>query len=78
MCALKNVGEKYLEKSVAFMDMEKEYGRVDREALGEMLQIYDVVGNLVEAARSFYQESEACLQVGRNEGELFQVKVGLQ
>ena len=80
--ALKNVCEKYLDKQrdlyVAFMDLEKAYDRVDREALWKVLRIYGVGGKLLEAVRSFYQGCKACVRVGNEESDWFPVKVGLR
>ena len=38
----------------AFMNLEKAYDRVDREALWIMLRLYGVGGNLLKAVQSFY------------------------
>ena len=80
--ALKAVCEKYLEvnKSVylAFMDLEKAYDKVDRCALWNVLRMYGVEGKLMKAVKSFYEGSEACVRIGRKEGEWFPVKVGLR
>ncbi len=50
---VRQVCEKYLrkEKEVfwAFMDLEKAYDRVDREALLNVLQIYGIGGRLMRA-----------------------------
>ena len=79
---VKNVCEKYLEKGkelyVAFMDLEKAYDRIDREALWKVLQIYGVGGKLLNAVKSFYAGSRACVRVGREEGGWFSVDVGLR
>ena len=61
------LSEKYLEKHkdvyVAFMDLEKAYDRVDREALLQLLGVYEVGGGLLAAIKAFYKESEACVRV---------------
>ena len=48
---------------VAFMDLEKAYDRVDREALWQLLSVYEVGGGLLAAIKAFYKESEACVRV---------------
>jgi hypothetical protein len=78
--ALRNVSEKNLEKQkdlyLGFMDLEKAYDKVDREGLWEVLIIYGVSGKLVQAVKSFYEESEACVRVCREESEWFDVRQG--
>ena len=58
----------------AFMDLEKAYDRVDREAL----RLYRVGENLLNAVQSFYVDSRACVRVGSETSEWFSVKVGLR
>ena len=41
------------------------YDRVDRNAMWRMLNMYGVNGMLVNAIRSFYAESKACVRVQR-------------
>ena len=52
------LSEKYLEKHkdvyVAFMDLEKAYDRVDREALWQLLSVYGVGGGLLAAIKKLY------------------------
>ncbi len=38
----------------AFMDLDKAYDRVDREALWSVLRIYDVSGQLLKGIQAFY------------------------
>ena len=74
--------EKYLAKGKdsfwAFMDLEKAYDRVDRGALWRMLSLYGVGGKLLSAVKSFYVDSRACVRVGDQVSDSFQVKVGLR
>ena len=55
------IGEKACEKKqrvyVGFMDLEKVYDRVNREALWKMLRIYDVVGKFLNGTKSMYVNS---------------------
>ncbi len=48
----------------AFMNLEKAYDRVNREALWSLLRIYDVGGQLLKGIRAFYREANACVRVG--------------
>ncbi len=53
--------EEYLEKGkklyAAFMDLEKAYDRVDREALWSVLKIYGVDGQLLKGIQAFYKKN---------------------
>ncbi len=51
----------------AFMDLEKAYDRVDREALWSVLRIYGVGGQLLKGIQAFYREANACVRVGGKE-----------
>ncbi len=46
------------------MDLEKAYNRVDREALGKVLRVYGVGGQLLMGIQAFYREANACVRVG--------------
>ncbi len=46
----------------AFMDLEKAYDRVGREALWSVLYIYIVGGQLLTGIQAFYREVNACLR----------------
>ena len=80
--ALRSIVEKYLEKKrdvfVAFMDLEKAYDRVDRDAMWRVLQMYGVNGRLIEAIKGFYVESKSCVRVDGKESDVFDVRVGLR
>ena len=80
--AVKQLSEKFVSKSknlyVAYMDLEKAYDRIDRDAMWSVLRMYGVEGKLLRAIQSLYAESEACVRVCREEGEWFSVKVGLR
>ena len=62
----------------SFMDLEKAYDRVNRSAMWKVLEQYGVSGKLLQAVKSFYVESEACVRVCRQESDWFGVKVGLR
>ena len=48
---------------MGFMDLEKVYERVDREALQHVLIIYDVGGKLLNGIKSMYGHSLLCVNV---------------
>ncbi len=48
-----------------FMDLEKAFDRVDREALWRVLQMYGIGGRLMRAVKSFYEGSRTCDRAGR-------------
>ena len=63
---------------MAFMDLEKAYDRVDREALWQVMRIYGIGGKVLKGIMSFYDGSRACVRVGGTESECFGVNVGLR
>ena len=79
---MKQMSEKFVDKNkslyVAYMDLEKDYDRVDREAMWRVLCMYGINGQLLKAVQSLYEKSEACVRVCREEGEWFEVGVGLR
>ena len=79
---VRQVCEKYLAKGKdvfwAFMDLEKAYDRVDREALWSVLGMYGVGGRLLKAVKSLYENSRACVRVGNEVSDWFNVGVGVR
>ena len=79
---LKQMSEKCVDKNkslyVAYMDLEKAYDRIDREAMWRVLGMYGINGQLMKAVQSLYEKSEACVRVCREEGDWFEVGVGLR
>ena len=79
---VRQICEKYSAKGkdvyFAFLDLEKAYDRVDREAMWKMLRIYGVGGRLLRAVQSMYAGSKACVRVGSEMSEWFSVRVGLR
>ena len=69
----KKDGEKALEKKprvyVGFMDLEHAYERVNREALSQILRMYDVGGKLLNGIRSMYVNGLTCVRVNGRELE---------
>ena len=74
--------EKYIAKGkdvyFAFLDLEKAYDRVDREAMWKVMRIYGIGGRLLQAVESMYASSKACVRVGNEVSEWFPVRVGLR
>ncbi len=62
----------------AFMDLEKAYDKVDREALWSVLKICGVGGQLLKRIQSIYREANACVRVGGEFSESFAVEVGVR
>ena len=60
---VKQMSEKCIAKGkslyVAYMDLEKVYDQVDRNAMWRVLNMYGVNGMLMNVIRSFYAENEA-------------------
>ena len=79
---VRQICEKYVKKDkdvyFAFLDLEKAYDRVDREAMWKVLELYGVGGRLLSAVKSMYADSRACVRVGSERSEWFSVKVGLR
>ncbi len=73
--AMKRLVEEYLGKDkklyAAFMDLEKAYDKVDREALWNVLKIYGVGGQLLKGIQAFYREANACVRMGEEYSESF-------
>ena len=80
--AIKMIVEEYLGKDkklyAAFMDLEKAYDRVDREALWNVLRVYGVGGQLLEGIKAFYRNASACVRVDGEVSESFSVEVGVR
>ena len=74
--------EKYREKrkefDVTFMDPEKAYDKVCREALWRVLHECGVDGYLIRSMSSLYNGSRACVRLGSRLGEIFEVRRGLR
>ena len=79
---VKPLCEKFLARGkevyFAFMNLEKAYDRVGRRALWQVVILYGVVGKLLRAMQSLYNDNRMCVKVGWEEGEGFESKVGLR
>ena len=80
--SLRQMSEKACEKGkqlyMCFVDLEKAYDRVDRKGVWEVMKMYGVGGHTLEAVKSFYEGSKACVRVGNGESRMFEVNVGLR
>ena len=48
---------------VGFMDLEKAYEKVNREALWQVLRMYDLGSKLLNGIKSMYVDSSACVGI---------------
>ena len=62
----------------AFLDLEKAYDRVDRDAMWNVLRVYGIGGRLLRGVKSLYVGSKACVRVGNEVSEWFPVRVELR
>ena len=64
---LKQIGEKTRKKKcrvyLGFMDLRKAYDRVNREALWQILRMFDVGGKLLNGIKSIHVNNLACVRV---------------
>ena len=63
---------------VGFMHVEKEYDRVNREALWQVLRMYDVDGELLIGIKSIYVNSLVCVRVKGSKSECFRIDSGMR
>ena len=74
---LKQIGEKAREKKRrvywGFINLEKAYDRVNREALWQVLRIYDVGGKLLNGIKSMCVNSLPCARVKGDESEFIRI-----
>ena len=79
---MKPMSEKFVDENkilyVAYMDLEKVYGKVDRETTWRVLGMYGIDGQLLKVGQSLYEKIEACVRACREEDEWFEVGIGLR
>ena len=63
---------------VGFIDLEKSYDRVNKEALCQVLRMYDIGGKLLSGIKSMYVDSSACIRVKGGESEQFRIDSGVR
>ena len=65
---VRQVCEKYLAKGKdsfwAFMDLEKAYDRVDKDAMWQVMRISDIGGRVLRGIMTFYDEGRPCVREG--------------
>ena len=62
----------------AFLDLEKAYDRIDRDALWNVLRSYGIGGRLLQGVKNLYVGSKACVRVENEVSERFPVREGLR
>ena len=60
---------------MTFMDLEKVYDRIGRNALWLVLRIYGIGGNLLKDVQSFYDGSRACVKGESGMSEWFYFEI---
>ena len=63
---------------MGFMDLEKTYDKVNREALWQVLRMYNVGGILFNDIKSVYVNSLARVRVKGGERECFRIDSGVR
>ena len=63
---------------MGFIDLEKPYDRVNREALWKVLRMYHVGAKLLSGIKSMYVDSSACVRVKGGESEQFRINSGVR
>ena len=63
---------------VSFIDLEKVYDRVNREALCQVLIMYDMGVKLLSGIMSMYVDISICVRVKRGESEQFRINSGVR
>ena len=63
---------------MGFIDFEKAHNGDNREALWQVLRIYDVDGKLLSGTKSMYVDSLACIKVKGVESEQFRIDSGVR
>ena len=66
---LKQIGDKAREKNavyVCFIDLEKVYDRVNREALWQVLRMYEMKKILINCLESLCDRCRSCVNWGRS------------
>ena len=58
---------------VSFIDLEKAYDRVKREALWQVLGMYDVSSKLLSGIKSILDDSLVCVRVKGGASEWFRI-----
>ena len=63
---------------MGFIDLEKAYDKVNREALWQELRMYDMGNKLLNGIKNIYVDSSACVRVKGDEMERFRIGSGVR
>ena len=63
---------------VGFVNLEKAYDKVNREALWQVPRMYDEGGKLLNGIKSMYMNCQACVRVKGGERECFRISSGVR
>ena len=63
---------------MGFIDLEKAYNKVNKEALWQVLRMYIVGGKLLSGMRSMYVNSSPCIRGKWGESEWFRIANGVR
>ena len=63
---------------VGSTNLEKVYYRVNREALWQVLRMYDVGGKFLSGTKSMNVNSIACIRIKWGESECFRIESGVR
>jgi len=55
------------------MDLEKARDKVDRDGMWQVMRINSVGGKVLRGIKSFYDDERACVRVGAEVSESFEV-----
>ena len=58
--------------------IKKAYDKVSREALWQVLRMYDVGGKLLNGIKSIYVDSSGCVRVKGGESDRFRIDSGVR
>ncbi|CAK1594622.1 unnamed protein product, partial [Parnassius mnemosyne] len=80
--SMRMIAEKFLAKNqkvfCAFMDLEKAYDRVDRNVLWQTLNSFGLSAGLIQALRSLYRDSSACVRINGVYSDWFGIHKGVR
>ena len=65
--------EKKCKVYVGFIDLEKVYNWVNREASWQVLRMYDMEGKLLSSIKILHVDSSNCVKVNVGESERFRI-----
>ena len=61
-----------------FVDLEKAFDKIPRNRLIEKLCNLGISGNILRTIENMYQNDEACIKIGNNMTESFQINMGVK